>query len=189
MPSGGLPFDIVVIPSLGNARRGKRFKRMGTYPRTTMNTQFVIASHTLIHLSLADDPPVSSEEIAASVDTNPAFIRQILGTLRNGELVAARRGPNGGFSLVKDPSKISLLDVFQVLESERIVQLPEYDPHPNCPIGSNLRPTMYDVLAPAEDAMKEVFSDITIDQLTSEIRTRETNQALDRVVSPESMDE
>jgi Rrf2 family protein len=151
-----------------------------------MNTRFVIASHTLTHLSLADDPPVSSEEIAASVDTNPAFIRQILGTLRDGELVAARRGPNGGFSLAKPPGEISLLDVFQVLESEQIIQLPEYNPHPNCPIGSNLRPTMYDVLAPVEDAVKEKFSDITIDQLASEIRTRETNRALDEVVSPET---
>lgn len=154
-----------------------------------MDTQFVIASHTLIHLSLADDPLVSSEEIAASVDTNPAFIRQILGALRDGGLVAARRGPNGGFSLAKPPAEISLLDVFQVLKREHIVRLPEYDPHPNCPIGSNLRPTMYDVLAPAEDAVKEVFLDITIDQLASEIRTRETNQALERVISPESMDE
>lgn len=154
-----------------------------------MNTRFVIASHTLTHLSLADDPPVSSEEIAASVDTNPAFIRQILGTLRDGELVTARRGPNGGFALAKLPGEISLIDVFQVLESEHIVQLPEYDPHPNCPIGSNLRPTMHDMLAPAEDAVREVLSDITIDQLASEIRTRETDQALDRVVSPENMNE
>jgi Rrf2 family protein len=181
--------DIDVIPYLGTARRGKRFKRMGVHPRTTMNTQFVIASHTLIHLSLADAPPVSSEDIAASVDTNPAFIRQILGTLRDEELVTARRGPNGGFSLAKDPSKISLLDVFQVLDSERIVQLPEYNPHPICPIGSNLRLTMYDGLAPAEDAVKEVFSDITIDELAAEIRTRETNRALDRVVSSENMNE
>jgi Rrf2 family protein len=172
-----------------NTKRRKRFKRMGDNPHITMNTQFVIANHTLTHLSLADDPPVSSEEIAASVDTNPAFIRQILGTLRDGGLVAAKRGPHGGFSLSKPPGEITLLDVFQVLESEQIIQLPEHDPHPNCPIGSNLRPTMYDVLAPAEDAVKEVFSDITIDELASEIRTRETNRALNRVVSPESMDE
>lgn len=166
----------------------EEFYEADAYPLLRMNTRFVIAVHTLVHLSLADDPPLNSEAIAASVDTNPAFIRQILGTLRDGGLVEARRGPSGGFSLAKDPTDISLLDVYQTLDSSRIIDLPEYEPHPNCPIGSHLRPTMFDVLMPAEDAIKEEFSGITVEQLASDVRTRETNRALDHVVSPDSED-
>lgn len=142
-----------------------------------------------MQLSLAENPPVKSEKIATSVDSNPAFIRQILGNLREEELVVSHRGPNGGYTLAEAPEEISLLDAYHALDIDGIIQFPEYNPHPNCPIGNNLRPTLYDALVPAEDAVIGALSDVTIDQLGEEIRTREVNQSLETLVSSDSMDE
>lgn len=165
------------------------FNTKGSLLRVPMNTRFVIAIHTLLQLTLAENPPVRSEKIAASVDSNPAFIRQILGKLREEELVVARRGPNGGYSLAREPEKISLLDAYQALAIDQIIQFPEYDPHPNCPIGNNLRPTLYDALIPAEDAVIDAFEVTTIDQLAEEVQTREVNHSLDTIASSDSVGE
>ncbi|WP_176548281.1 Rrf2 family transcriptional regulator [Natrinema sp. CBA1119] len=154
-----------------------------------MNAQFVIASHTLVHLDLTENTRLSSEEIATSVDTNAAFIRQIIGKLRDEGLVTAKRGPNGGFSLSKESADISLLDVHQALDADRIIQIPEYDPHPQCPIGNNHRSVMYDALSSVEKALAEELADVTIKQLSLEIRSREMNRALNSVASSEDTNE
>lgn len=154
-----------------------------------MDAQFVISSHTLIYLDLTESSRLSSEEIATSVDTNAAFIRQIMRKLREEGLVTAKRGPNGGFSLAKESEKISLLDVHQALENDRIIQIPEYGPHDQCPIGKNHRSVMYDTLSSAEEVLADELADVTIDQLSSEVQKREIDRALNSVASSEDVGE
>lgn len=147
-----------------------------------MSHQFVVASHTLAALSLLDDRSVTSELLAVSVNTNATFIRQILSQLRDAGLVTSQRGPTGGFSLSRDPDQISLLAVYQALDDDRLLTLPDHDPHPQCPIGTTIRPAMEEALAPAEEALQESFAEISIEQLATEIEHRTTDQELQQVI-------
>lgn len=147
-----------------------------------MSNQFVVASHTLAALSLLDDRPMTSELLAVSVNTNATFIRQILSQLRDAGLVTSQRGPTGGFSLAREPTQITLLAVYQALEDDRLLTLPDHDPHPQCPIGTTIRPAMEEALAPAEEALQESFGEISIEQLATEIEHRATDQALQQVL-------
>lgn len=148
-----------------------------------MSNQFVVASHTLVALRLLDDRPVTSELLAVSVNSNATFIRQILSELRDAGLVTAQRGPTGGYSLARDPDQISLLEVYQALDGDRLLTLPDHDPHPMCPVGDTIRPTMEDAFAPAEKALQETFAEISIEQLATEVEHRVTDQALQQVVA------
>jgi Rrf2 family protein len=65
-----------------------------------------------------------SEELAhieelARIESVPAnYLVQILSELRNGGLITSRRGKQGGYALARDPEKITLLDIVEVIEGE-----------------------------------------------------------------------
>lgn len=71
----------------------------------------------LIDLASAwENGPVSARDIAQSRDIPPAYLEQLLATLRREGLVTAIRGAHGGFVLSRDPRAISALDVVEALE-------------------------------------------------------------------------
>jgi Rrf2 family protein len=69
--------------------------------RTFGNSQF---SHI--------DELASLEEIPAN------YLVQILNDLRNGGLINSKRGKQGGYSLAKHPSEVSLFDIVSVMDGE-----------------------------------------------------------------------
>ena len=59
---------------------------------------------------------VSSQEIAEATQVSRALLVNILGKLKKGGLVASERGITGGYSLARDPGRISLMDVIRCME-------------------------------------------------------------------------
>ena len=58
-------------------------------------------------------------EALARVEAVPAnYLVQILSELRNGGLITSRRGKQGGYALAREPEKITLLDIVEVIEGE-----------------------------------------------------------------------
>jgi Rrf2 family cysteine metabolism transcriptional repressor len=60
--------------------------------------------------------PVSAREVAERQSIPPKFLEQLLAALRKAGLVSASRGARGGFTLTRDPSTISVLEVVEALE-------------------------------------------------------------------------
>ena len=61
---------------------------------------------------------VESLAQAESVPTN--YLAQILSELRDGGLIVSRRGKQGGYSLAREPEKISLYDIVKLIEGDII---------------------------------------------------------------------
>jgi Rrf2 family protein len=59
---------------------------------------------------------LSIQEIARVGDMPVKFLEQILLSLKNGGFVNSKRGINGGFSLAKHPSQITVGDVVRFIE-------------------------------------------------------------------------
>ena len=77
-------------------------------------SRLTIAIHILAWMALAQQrgqEPLTSDQVAASVNTNPVIIRRGLGDLRRAGLVKVRHGTGAGWSLARTPAEISLLDV------------------------------------------------------------------------------
>jgi Rrf2 family iron-sulfur cluster assembly transcriptional regulator len=58
-----------------------------------------------------DDEPVRLAEIAARQEISLAYLEQLFAKLRRGGLVAAARGPHGGYRLVRTAAETRIADI------------------------------------------------------------------------------
>ncbi|MBT8486544.1 MAG: Rrf2 family transcriptional regulator [Phycisphaerales bacterium] len=97
---------------------------------------------------------LSAAEIAESRGLQKPFVAKLLSTLSTAGLVNGTRGPGGGFTLARDPRKITLQDVFVLFERE--------DESLACPFGGGVcgvgdpRP-LHDKLVNVKKTMDELL--------------------------------
>ncbi|MDF5718072.1 MAG: Rrf2 family transcriptional regulator [Rhizonema sp. NSF051] len=60
--------------------------------------------------------PIQIRQIAAQQNIPDRYLEQLLATLRRGGLVKSQRGAKGGYSLAREPWKITLFEVLGYLE-------------------------------------------------------------------------
>ncbi|HKD97110.1 MAG TPA: Rrf2 family transcriptional regulator [Micromonosporaceae bacterium] len=60
--------------------------------------------------------PVTAERLATAQQIPAKFLESILVQLRRGGIVAAQRGPEGGYWLARPAAQISLADVIRVID-------------------------------------------------------------------------
>lgn len=66
-------------------------------------------------LSVADGS-LNATALAESLDTTPGFLTQAVGPLVKAGLVRSTPGPTGGYTLVVDPSALTVLEVIETVE-------------------------------------------------------------------------
>jgi Rrf2 family transcriptional regulator, cysteine metabolism repressor len=94
--------------------------------------------------------PVPIGEIARARDIPPQFLEGLFATLRRAGILQSQRGVKGGYTFVRDPSEVPVLEVVQLLDG--IVEA-EHDP------GSEEASTVWRA---AVAALREVLSGTTI---------------------------
>ena len=109
------------------------------------NSRLTIGVHVLTWMALAQRRglrQLTSEQVAASVNTNPVIIRRSLGDLRRAALVDVRHGTGAGWSLAREPEDISLLDVYEAVEPSPLFGMHHTEPNLECPVGRGIRPAL-----------------------------------------------
>ena len=121
------------------------------------NSRLTIAAHALAWMALAERrgrESLTSEQVAASVNTNPVIIRRSLGDLRRAGLVRVRHGAGAGWSLARDPREISMLDVYEAVEQEPLFGMHHTEPNLECPVGYGIRPVLGDVYRGVDQSLR-----------------------------------
>jgi len=121
------------------------------------NSRLTIAVHALAWLALAQRrgyPQLTSDQVAASVNTNPVILRRSLGDLRRAGLVTVRAGAGAGWSLARAPADITLLQVYEAVEQEPLFALHRTEPNLECPVGHGIRPSLEHVYRGIEHALR-----------------------------------
>jgi len=139
-----------------------------------MNSEFIIAVHSLVLLAHRPEGTASSEEIASNVCTHPARIRKVLGCLRKEGFVATREGSGGGYKLIRKPEEVTLADVYRTMAAGSLA--PSWcsgDPEMDCMVGSNMQDVMNSVFCGADQQLEQYFSRITIGSMLEQIRERQ----------------
>ncbi|GAA3456607.1 Rrf2 family transcriptional regulator [Dactylosporangium matsuzakiense] len=129
--------------------------------RVAANSRVTIAAHALAWLELArrqGRDVLTSEEVAASVNTNPVIVRRSLGDLQRAGLVTARRGAGAGFSLARGAEDITLLDVWLAVSPEPLLALHHSEPNLECPVGRGIRPVLSDLYDEATEAFRATLA-------------------------------
>lgn len=140
------------------------------------NQQFSVSIHLLALLAAFPDQALTSEQLAASVQTHPVVIRRILGQLRQQGLVESRPGANGGWKLSRAAEEIHLCGVYDALSHDALLKM---HPHPNaeCPIGAGIRPALEKVFGQAEQALHTALSGFTVADILVEITNQQERKS------------
>jgi Rrf2 family protein len=140
------------------------------------NSRMTIAVHALAWLALAQRQGydlLTSDQVAASVNTNPVIIRRSLGDLRRAGLVHVRHGAGAGWGLARAPEQITLLDVHDAVGQEQPFGLHHSEPNLQCPVGRGIRPALDQVYGEIEQTIRRELALVSVaDVLRTTLRVR-----------------
>ena len=133
-----------------------------------VNQRFTFAVHIMTALAFAGDL-LDSQALARSVNTNPVVVRRLLQSLRRAGLVETYAGKHGGFKLSKSPAHISLLDIYEAVQSRPLIAISERKASRHCRVSCNMKRIMMSVAEAAEDAVRRRLRGITLRQLVRQV--------------------
>jgi Rrf2 family protein len=136
------------------------------------NSHFALGTHVLVSLALQEGSPVTSAELARSINTNPAFLRMLLGRLREAGLIEVALGKGGGATLARPASKLTLADVYHAVERQPPARLHRCPPSRSCIVGRNILPVLRAVVHDVESAALGRLMGITVAKLADQVRRR-----------------
>ncbi len=133
---------------------------------SSMSSRVAVAVHVLAILTWRRGEPVSSQQIARSVNTNPVVVRRIVGALRRTGLVEVQPGAAGGARLAREPEEITLLDVYRSVETaDELFALHSQPPCRECDVGANIQAALTEVFDDARAAMEAVLGRVTMEDV------------------------
>ena len=142
-----------------------------------ISSRFTVAIHIFSCINTFENEyKITSDFLASSIQVNPVIIRKLLGQLKEAGLIEVKRG-SGGASLAKEPGEITLLDVFNAVESLDDGKLFHFHENPNaeCPVGRNIHRVMDGRLEAAQAALENELKSTTLAQVVADTR-KEINE-------------
>jgi Rrf2 family protein len=106
--------------------------------------------------------PIPRHELAAQDDLPAGFLVDILGQLRNSQLLRSHRGGDGGWSLGRPANTISVADVIRALEGP-LASVRGVRPHELAAEGG--REPFISMWIAVRAALRSVLEHVTIDDL------------------------
>lgn len=77
-----------------------------------------LAIHALVVVSSNEQKRVNTTEIANICGVSSNHLAKVMQRLVHGGILKSVRGPSGGFTLLKNASDITLMDVYRLIEGE-----------------------------------------------------------------------
>ena len=114
----------------------------------------------------------SSREVADEMSIPRDYLIQLAQLLRNAGIIHARTGKNGGYSLAKDASEISMLDIFNALQNDRL-----RSERKEAEDASDLLQDITAACSAVEREMEEYMSSITLQNMIERIHGKESDTA------------
>lgn len=129
----------------------------------SQTTQYAIRAVVMLAYH-QNSGPVGNSVLAENAKIPPSYLAKILQGLVKTGIVESRRGARGGFSLLKGPDEVTLLDVVNAVEPIPRIK--------GCPLGlASHAKTLCPVHARLDEAMAQVeavLSSATIAELLSD---------------------
>jgi Rrf2 family protein len=85
--------------------------KLSTKSRYGLRAIFDMAYH-------AGNFPSQIKDISRRQQISPRYLEQIFQDLKKAKLLKSRRGPQGGYTLAKDPAEVTVKDVIEAAEGE-----------------------------------------------------------------------
>lgn len=127
-------------------------------------TRLSDAVHILTFIALHPDANLTSEKIAESVQTNPAYVRQLMSALRRGGLLTSVKG-HPRPALARQPDQITLLDAYRAVEGDKPLLHQDTHTNPACGVGMNIQLVLRDCYDLVQERAEESMRGITLQEI------------------------
>ena len=127
--------------------------------------------HVLLHLAHSDHP-MTSEQMAAMLGTNPVLVRRVLAGLRERGYISSERGHGGGWSITCDLSTVTLRDVYNAVGAPTVFAMGNRNEHSACLVEQVVNASLADAFAQAEALLVERLGQVTLADLARDFNGR-----------------
>ena len=137
-----------------------------------MDTKFAVAIHCMIFISESEEP-MTSDALAATLNTNPSYVRRILTSLVKAELISSASKVRG-CALLKKPEEIRLTDIYDAVEpgvSKLNMNLSQ-NPDRGIQLGKCEQPVIEALYMEMESAVDKILSERTLKDLINDVRKK-----------------
>lgn len=127
--------------------------------------------HALLHMGHKGGP-MTSDELAACLHTNPVVVRRTMAGLRERGLVVSEKGHGGGWRLGRPLEGITLREIHEALgEPSLVPEIPETE-SPGCLVEAAVNDALADAYAEARALIEARLARITLADLAADFADR-----------------
>lgn len=132
-----------------------------------LDTSFSTAIHICVYLEKAGKRLVNSNELAASIGTNPVVVRRIVARLKEFGIIKVKVGLGGGYVLGRTASGITLWDIYLAMRKDNPFKLKVGNPEDA--MSASLPAALEETFADTEYAMKKPLGNTTVRQIAQKV--------------------
>lgn len=129
------------------------------------STKLASASYILSFVASRAPDLVTSDTIANAVQDHPTRVRQLISTLVKADLVHSIRGANGGVVLAREPGQITLRQVYEAVEDQAMVSMPQKGGYRGWGPGCHVHDVLTGLYDDVEAHFRRRLGAITIEDL------------------------
>lgn len=127
--------------------------------------------HALLHMA-EHRRPMTSEELAKCMRTNPVVVRRTMAGLRELDLVHSEKGHGGGWSLACDLEAVTLRDIHKALGEPALFAIGNRLESPGCLVEQTVNASLDAAFCDAEALLIERFGSVSLAQLSADFHAR-----------------
>ena len=127
-------------------------------------TRLSDAVHILAFIALYPNCDLTSNKLAESIQTNPAYVRQLMSALRKGGLLVSVKG-HPRPALAREPEKITLLDAYRAVEGNKPLLHQDTHTNPACGVGVNIQLVVRDCYDLVQQQAEKAMEAITLQEI------------------------
>ena len=127
--------------------------------------------HVLLHLAHSDHP-MTSEEMARFLDTNPVLVRRVLAGLRERGYISSNRGHGGGWSITCDLAKVTLRDIYEAVGAPSFFAMGNRSEKTACLVEQSVNAALGNAFDEAEALLLRQLGDVTLADLSQDFNRR-----------------
>jgi len=127
--------------------------------------------HVLLHMA-EQARPMTSEQLAGAMQTNPVVIRRILGGLRDAGFVHSEKGHGGGWTIARDLDAITMHDVYDAIGRPNLMAMGNRTEAPGCLVEQAVNAALDPAFRDAEALLLDRFAAVTLAELAADFHTR-----------------
>ena len=127
--------------------------------------------HGLLHMIAAGEP-VTSEQLAQAMTTNPVVVRRVMAGLREQGFVRSEKGHGGGWTLARDAADITLADIYRAVGAPTIIAMGHRSDNPDCLVEQAVNDALGDTFREVEAIFMRRLGDVTLEALAKDFKRR-----------------